>query len=372
MLKLKNSIKSIHYSLLIMILILLLIYCAFNVNKEHLTEKEEKSYCKFSKDDCKKGWMKMDDGWIATVPGQMHKERDNDFKFNCSKNQLNIINAKLDYCFESHNNEIVLNRSGTGTNCLWGISTICGNEKIYMKDLKRIEFDVDIEKGTCSNPSSPNNKEWFSLYMKPYNLDTGEVIVNDINGVPQNEIDLLEVGTDINKDGPSTNFAGRNPQKAWSDNGEILKAWDGIQKHVTAIIERENDRYNVTVKICNMGSDTCNNETLVTNSISTWPNDREDPMMFIVDNWITNLDRAPGLQKFESNCKFSIKNLLIVRKEDCNLQEACSVYKKICNNENESCDVCIGQHQHDFTSIGCYGDNARDIIHKICQDKKCD
>jgi hypothetical protein len=314
-LKIKHRLK-----IIILLLFSLVIVNAFYINNEHLTveQTDGKSYCKFTKDKCKTGWMNMDGGvWQAIIPGQQHKSGNKDtFQFNCSSNQLNKDDASLDYCFESNNNnEIILDRSGKGTNCLWGISTICGNDKIYMKDLKRIEFDIDIKKGTCSDPSS-NNKEWFSLYMKPYNVDTGEIIVNDIGNVPQNEIDLLEVGTNINLDGPSTNFAGREPQKAWSDNGNVLKAWDGIQKHVTAIIDKQDDRYNVTVKICDMGSNTCNNESIVTNSISTWPNDNEDPMMFIVDNWVTNLDRESGLTKFESNCNFSIKKLLVVRKDE--------------------------------------------------------
>ena len=285
------------------------------------TKPAVKRQCVFSKQNCGLGWQSEPSGWITAVPGQQHSSS-RGFQYNCKENQLGRDNLNTDYCLESDSsNKIVVNREGAGLNCLWGISNKCGGELIYIDKISKIEFDLDIEKGTCS--TQDNQNEWFSLFLKPYDANTGEVIPGSVN-----EIDFLEVGTNMNLRGPATNFAGNDPQMTWiGENGEKLKAVDGIQKHVTTSIEPAGgsgsiDNWRITVDVCdNNKTETCTGADPKQSVVHTVRIDKKYPMMFVIDNFITNLDAFTQPQitdpfsdegKFESNCKFTVSNLLVI------------------------------------------------------------
>lgn len=320
---------------------------------------------------CGLGWQDTGEGWKRSIPGQQMYDGS---KFTCNAStsggggikNIGVADMDTTYCMSSNeNNEIVLDRSGTGPNCLWGISSKCGGEVVRLNEVESIEFDISIDAGKCSILET-TNYEWLSVFMKQYNLDTGEIIPGT-----QNEADFVEAGTNISRDGVSTNFGGREPQKAW---GKKLR--EGVNQHVTVEITpnpgNENE-YKVSVSICDEGQATCSNDVsqacknefesickndnvgdcfecmgqnagklheagcphsadyidnycnqqdivinktdIVTNNVkmSVDSSGNEHPVMFIVDNWVTDMTRG-GAERFSSDCKFTIKDMSVIRK----------------------------------------------------------
>lgn len=172
--------------------------------------------------------------------------------------------------------------------CVFSASKSCGGSDIFMSELSRVELDVSVQ--GCSNQA------WMSVYM-----------FQRLKWRSDQEYDFVETGTNVNPEGPASNFAGHGSQQSWG-----LTTEGGFKRHVTLQVTSYSEFFMcVEILQCDMGSATCSESLTTPASFCSEPPKGE--MQIIVDHWGWG-SHGENMGAGQEGCELSVSNMGVVRK----------------------------------------------------------